>query len=62
MSNKTIFRVSTANSDLFKNNFRNSFTNPLPQFSEKSFNYKMSLGSIHLEKTSRTIGRNETLF
>ena len=62
MTNKTIFCVSTANSDLFKDNFRNSFSNHLPQFSDKSFNYKMSLGSIHLEKSFRTIGRNETFF
>ena len=62
MTSKTLFCVSTANSDLFKDNFRNTFTNHLPQFPDKSFNYKMSLGSIHLEKSFRTIGRNEIIF
>ena len=51
MLNKTLFCVSTANSDLFKDNYRNSFTNHVPQFIDKSYNYKMSLGSIHLEKS-----------
>ena len=50
MSNKTIFCVSTANCDLFKNNFCNSFMNHLPHFQEQSLNYEMSLGSIHKEK------------
>ena len=62
MENKTLFCVSTANSDLFKDNYRNSFTNHVPQFTDKSFNYKMSLGSIHIEKSFRTIGRDDILF
>ena len=62
MLNKTLFCVSTANSELFKDNYRNSFTNHVPQFIDKSYNYKMSLGSIHLEKSFRTIGRDDVLF
>ena len=62
MTNKTLFCVSTANSDLFKDNFRNSFTNHILQFTDKSFNYEMSLGSIHFEKSFRAIGRDDILF
>ena len=59
MTNKTIFCVSAANCDLFKNNFCNLFTNRLPHFQEKGLNYEMSLGSIHIEKMFRTIGHDE---
>ena len=62
MSNKTLFCVSTANTNLFKDNFRNSFTNYLPQITEKSLNYKLCLGSIHLEKSFRTIGKMNSIF
>ena len=46
MENKTIFAVSTADSELFKDNYRNSFTNHFPHFQESSFNYKICLSSI----------------
>ena len=47
---------------MFTNNFRNSFTNQLPYFQEKRSDYGMSLGLIHIEKTFRTIGRDEKCF
>ena len=62
MENKTIFAVSTADCDLFKDNYRNSFTNHFPHFQENSSNYKMSLASIDLEKSFRTICRMGSLF
>ena len=62
MANKTIFAVSTADSELFKDNYRNSFTNHFPHFQESSFNYKMCLSSIDLEKSFKTIGCNDTYF
>ena len=56
MTSKTIFCVSTADCDVFKNNFRNSFTDQLPYFQEKRPDYGMSLGSIHIDKSFRTLG------
>ena len=56
MTSKTIFCVSTADCDLFKNNFRNLFTNQLPYFQEKRPDYGMSLGLIHIDKSFRTLG------
>ena len=62
MDNKTIFAVSTADSEMYKDNYRNSFTNHFPHIQENSFNYKMCLSSIDLEKSFKTIGRNGTHF
>ena len=62
MANKTIFAVSTADSELFKDNYRNSFTNHFPHFQESSFNYKMCLSSIDLEKSFKTIGCKDSYF
>ena len=62
MEDKTIFAVSSADNNLFQDNYCNSFTNHFPHLQETSSNYKMSLASIDLEKLFRTIGRNETFF
>ena len=62
MENKTIFAVSTADCDLFKDNYRNSFTNHFPHFQENSSNYKMSLASIDPEKSFRIIGCSDSFF
>ena len=59
--NKTVICASNANTNLFDENYRNSFTNYFPH-SKFAFNQKMCLASIHIEKSFRTIGKNTTLF
>ena len=57
MNSQTIFCVSTANNKLFTDNYRNIFTNKLPQPIANSYYQKICLNSLHFEKTLRTIGK-----
>lgn len=58
---KSIICVSTANTELFDTNYRNDFTNYLPIL-ETNFSESLTLASLHVEKTFRTVGKIPSIF
>jgi len=58
---KSLICVSTANTELFETNYRNDFTNYLPLL-ETNFSESLTLASLHVEKTFRTVGKFPSIF